>query len=202
MQLQIRKSDSRITGYCTEGSFIEDNEYWVLEVEEPPSDEEIYWMYYDNGNLRFDEELKKKEQQEAAEEEERQAQEVNFNEIIKVRTLAVMPDTEALNYKFLFNRWAADTKYNEGDRFTYNGKFYKVLQSHTSQSDWLPDTTPSLYVEIADPSIEWPDFVQPTGAHDSYNKGDKVTFNGNHYISLLDGNVWSPLDYPQGWEKQ
>lgn len=77
MQLQIRKSDNRITGYCIHGSFFEDNEYWVLEVDELPPDEEIYWMYYDNGNLRFDADLKAKEQREAAEEEKRQAQQIS-----------------------------------------------------------------------------------------------------------------------------
>ena len=49
---------------------------------------------------------------------------------------------------------------------------------------------------------EWPAWVQPTGAHDCYNTGDKVTYNGQHYVSKLDGNVWSPEAYPQGWEAQ
>lgn len=48
---------------------------------------------------------------------------------------------------------------------------------------------------------EWPEWVQPTGAHDAYSTGDKVTFNGKHYTSLIDGNVWSPDTYPAGWEE-
>ena len=44
-----------------------------------------------------------------------------------------------------------------------------------------------------------PDWVQPTGAHDAYNKGDKVRFEGSIYESLIDGNVWSPSVYPAGW---
>ena len=47
-----------------------------------------------------------------------------------------------------------------------------------------------------------PDFVQPTGAHDAYNKGDKVTFEGKHYISLMDGNVYSQAAYLAGWQEQ
>lgn len=50
-------------------------------------------------------------------------------------------------------------------------------------------------------SDEWPEFVQPTGAHDAYAAGAQVTWNGEHWRSLLDGNVWSPAAYPQGWEK-
>lgn len=47
---------------------------------------------------------------------------------------------------------------------------------------------------------EWPAWVQPTGAHDCYNTGDKVTYNGQHYVSKINGNVWSPDAYPAGWE--
>lgn len=49
---------------------------------------------------------------------------------------------------------------------------------------------------------EWPAWVQPTGAHDCYNTGDKVTYNGQHYVSKIDGNVWSPDAYPSGWMVQ
>ena len=48
--------------------------------------------------------------------------------------------------------------------------------------------------------MEWPEWVQPTGAHDAYQTGDKVTYNGQHYVSKIDGNVWSPDAYPPGWE--
>ena len=53
-----------------------------------------------------------------------------------------------------------------------------------------------------DPAEEWPAYVQPTGAHDAYKTGDKITFDGTHYICKMDGCVWSPADYPAGWEKQ
>lgn len=46
---------------------------------------------------------------------------------------------------------------------------------------------------------EWPEYVQPTGAHDAYNTGDKVTYQGQHYVCVMDGCVWDPLTYPQGW---
>ena len=48
---------------------------------------------------------------------------------------------------------------------------------------------------------EFQPFIQPTGAHDAYKKGDKVKFEQKHYISLIDANVWSPEDYPTGWEE-
>ena len=46
-----------------------------------------------------------------------------------------------------------------------------------------------------------PEWVQPTGAHDAYQTGDHVMFEGAEYKSLIDGNTWSPTAYPQGWEK-
>lgn len=52
------------------------------------------------------------------------------------------------------------------------------------------------------PSEEWPEFVQPTGAHDAYQVGDKGTFNGKRYVCKLANCVWSPDAYPAGWEAQ
>ena len=43
--------------------------------------------------------------------------------------------------------------------------------------------------------------VQPTGSHDAYNIGDMVIFEDKVYESVIDGNTWSPTDYPQGWLK-
>ena len=51
------------------------------------------------------------------------------------------------------------------------------------------------------PSETIPDFVQPTGAHDAYNKGDKVKFEGKVYESLIDANTYSPSAYPAGWKE-
>ena len=90
--------------------------------------------------------------------------------------------------------------YAVSDRAQYNGTLYKCIQAHTSQADWTPDKTPALFVVVS--LDECPEFVQPTGAHDAYNKGDKVTFEGKHYISLMDGNVYSPTAYPAGWQEQ
>ena len=62
-----------------------------------------------------------------------------------------------------------------------------------------PDPAPEPEPEEPEPT-DYPDFVQPTGAHDAYNTGDIVNYNGTLYKSLIDGNVWSPEAYPQGWE--
>ena len=53
--------------------------------------------------------------------------------------------------------------------------------------------------ELEEPADEWPEYKQPTGAHDAYHVGDKITYNGKHYTCVLDGCVWTPDAYPQGW---
>ena len=108
-------------------------------------------------------------------------------------------ETEELKKDWTFHLGEA---VKAGDEITYNGKVYVVLQDHVLQADWLPDQTPALYRLKADPGDEWPEFIQPTGAHDAYAKGAKVTYKGQHYISLIDNNSWSPEAYPQGWELQ
>lgn len=49
------------------------------------------------------------------------------------------------------------------------------------------------------PEEEWPEWKAPTGAHDAYKVGDKITFKGKHYICKMNGCVWSPEVYPDGW---
>lgn len=52
-----------------------------------------------------------------------------------------------------------------------------------------------------EPVEEYPLYKQPTGAHDAYNTGDKITYNNKKYVCKMDGCVWSPDTYPQGWEE-
>ncbi len=111
-----------------------------------------------------------------------------------------LTDEDALQAVELFPQWVVDHAYAVDERLQYNGVLYRVVQAHTSQADWTPDVTPALFVVVS--LDEWPEFVQPTGAHDAYKKGDKVTFEGKHYISLIDGNVYSPKAYPAGWQEQ
>lgn len=51
-----------------------------------------------------------------------------------------------------------------------------------------------------EPEVVYPEWVRPLGAHDCYNIGNIVNFNEKLYISKINNNVWSPIEYPQGWE--
>ncbi len=95
-----------------------------------------------------------------------------------------------------FPHWNGDgVQYLTGMLVQYDGKLYRVIQPHTSQPDWTPDKVPALFVRVS--VEEFPEWVQPTGAHDAYNKGDKVTHNGLRWVSAADSNVWEPGVY--GW---
>lgn len=111
-------------------------------------------------------------------------------------------DVTAGEHMDMFAEWSGEgVDYAVGNLRRYNGKLYKCISAHKSQADWTPDTAVSLWVQTADPAEEWPQWSQPVGAHDAYQKDDKVTYNGEHYQSLIDGNVWKPDEYPQGWQK-
>lgn len=114
----------------------------------------------------------------------------------------MLTDDQASDIPQIFPEWAVDTAYKAGDRRRYGEKLYKCLQDHTSQADWTPDAAPSLWVEIAKPG-EIPVWRQPTGAQDAYNTGDKVHYpdaDSPVYESTIDANVFSPADYPAGWQ--
>jgi len=45
-------------------------------------------------------------------------------------------------------QWEPQTPYNVGDVVKYQGVLYKVIQAHTSQSDWTPPIVPALFERL------------------------------------------------------
>lgn len=116
----------------------------------------------------------------------------------KIETAAsTMTDETALTAVELFPVWEAGKAYAVSDRVQHDGMLYKCVQAHTSQADWAPDATPALWVVVS--IDEYPEWVQPTGAHDAYNTGDKVSYNGKHYVCTIDANTYAPDVY--GWKE-
>ena len=114
-----------------------------------------------------------------------------------IEQLAVtLGDETALTGVELFPMWAIGRAYAAGDRVQHGGILYKCVQAHTSQADWTPDATQALWVVVS--IEEFPEWVQPTGAHDAYNIGDKCSYNGKHYICTSNANVYAPDVY--GWQ--
>lgn len=107
-----------------------------------------------------------------------------------------LTDEVALQSVEIFPRWEIGHEYVVGDRIRFAGELYRCLQAHKAQSDWAPDVAVSLWGPVR---IGIPDWVQPTGSTDSYNKGDKVKHNDKIWISDVDNNVWEPGIY--GWSE-
>lgn len=118
---------------------------------------------------------------------------------------ASLSDQQAMEVAAIYDPWVVDKFYSSGIFVTYgvNGvgdpQLYKVVQPHTAQFDWTPDVAKSLYVAIGLDEQGYPVWSQPTGAHDAYNVGDVVNYNGTLYESTIDGNVYAPDAYPAGW---
>lgn len=125
----------------------------------------------------------------------------------KIETLAIehLDDTEAAANAELFPVWSGDSKeYKQGDKVRFNDILYKVLQAHTSQPDWAPDTAHSLFAKVLIPDEHTIPVWEKPGAENAYKTGDKVHFpdvESPVYQSLIDNNVWSPTEYPQGWKQ-
>lgn len=114
-----------------------------------------------------------------------------------------LPDDLAVRFTNLYPTWRAGFSYKQGQVIKHGGELYKIAQDHTSQAQWIPGEvgTESLYTHITLTEDGYPVWQQPTGAHDAYNTGDIVQYNGELYKSLIDGNTYSPDAYPAGWEK-
>lgn len=117
-----------------------------------------------------------------------------------------LDEETAMEVATVYPTYQVGKAYKAGEYFTYDTnavgdpQLYKVVQDHTSQADWIPSVTFSLYKAIGLTDEGYPVWSQPTGAHDAYNKGDIVEYNGTLYKSTIDGNVYAPDAYPSGWE--
>ena len=133
--------------------------------------------------------------------EEVDAKEESLNKIGKIVANQVTDDVVALSIQEFYDIWAVDVLYPVGRYITHNDILYKVLIEHTSQADWTPDVSPSLFAKVLiDPTGETiPEWVQPDSTN-AYMTGDKVMYEGAVYESTIDNNIWSPVGYPAGWK--
>ena len=60
---------------------------------------------------------------------------------------------------------------------------------------------PSLWAKVLIPDENViPEWEQPDSTN-PYMIGDKVSFDGKVYESVIDNNIWSPAAYPAGWKE-
>lgn len=78
---------------------------------------------------------------------------VNAEKTVKdgIQTME-LTDEESLEVKEMYPEWESKMgqQVNVGEKYQYNGKFWKVLQQHTVQENWKPgEGTESLYAEVS-----------------------------------------------------
>ena len=118
---------------------------------------------------------------------------------VKMAETEQLDDATLTEHAEQFSEWAYPVAYAVKAICSYKGKLYRCVQAHSSQADWTPPATASLWKEIGDPTAEYPEWSQPLGAHDAYALGDKVAHSGKHWVSTAANNVWEPGVY--GWEE-
>ena len=118
---------------------------------------------------------------------------------------ASVDDSKAMEIAAVFPPWEPGRSYAIGERLIYgtnsvgDPQLYKVAQSHTSSAEWTPDAVAALYTPIGIGQSGYDQWVQPSGAHDAYVRGDIVEYHDRLYICVVDSTVYAPDVY--GWEE-
>ena len=120
----------------------------------------------------------------------------------RIKTLYAMGELTEEEMKQLLEQAQANAKPDDSyaplaERVKAIEEWETTVEEHLSKLESDSPTEPGEHEEPAD---EWPEYKQPTGAHDAYHVGDKITYNGKHYTCVMDGCVWTPDAYPQGWQ--
>lgn len=100
----------------------------------------------------------------------------------------------------LHERWLVNVEYRTGDVRQFADKLYRCNLNHTSQESWKPDVSPSLWTQIMyrDGIRIIPDVIEAT---QPFTKDERGWWKDDLYVSLIDANVYTPEQYPAGWQK-
>lgn len=119
----------------------------------------------------------------------------------RIKTMYTMGELSEDEMKQLLEQAQANAKPDDSyaplaDRVKDIEEWETTIEERLSKLETGSSTETS---EPEEPADEWPEYKQPIGAHDAYHVGDKITYNGKHYTCVMDGCVWNPDTYPQGW---
>ena len=120
------------------------------------------------------------------------------------------PDADGI-YPYVYNMGIYEGMLvRDDDGFVYRS--ITGTQERPTELLYHPKDVPALLVKVEEevpeepenpnpdepqPSEEYPEWVQPTGAHDAYAQGAKVSHNGKKWTNDIAANVWEPGVY--GW---
>lgn len=132
-----------------------------------------------------------------SEEEQREISAIVF---VKLAETGELDNITISEHPKLFIEWSENWTGSAGTIVSEGGKLYRSIHDilNTAQNT-RPSVTPSMWTPISDPTVEYPEWIQPIGSHDAYSLGDKVSHNEKHWESITNNNVWEPGVY--GWSE-
>ena len=111
-----------------------------------------------------------------------------------------LDDITISEHPTLFPTWTSEWTGKAGTIVSDGECLYRSIHDVTNVGqNTKPSETPSMWTRIADPTEEYPEWIQPIGSHDAYSTGAKVSHLDKKWISDVDGNVWQPSVY--GWSE-
>ena len=116
---------------------------------------------------------------------------------VKMAEKGEIDEITASEHMEMFLEWTTNVKYTTNTLLQYEGLLYRVIQEHTSQADWTPDTTPSLYKVLGIDENGIVFWSQPISQPDAFMLNDEVMHNDLIWVSDYDNNVWEPGVF--GW---
>ena len=119
-----------------------------------------------------------------------------------------LDDETAMEIADLYEAWEVNKLYPIGKIVKYGKnadgetQLYSVIQEHTSQEDWTPDVSASLFKAIGFTDSGISVWTQPLGADDAYHLGDVVSHKEQTWecteTDANGNNIWEPGVY--GWK--
>ena len=116
---------------------------------------------------------------------------------VKMAQESKIDDITISEYPDLFVEWDENWTGKAGTIVRDEGSLYRSIHNVETGQNTKPSQTPAMWTKIGDPTEEWPEWIQPIGAHDAYDNKAKVTHNGKQWTSDTESNVWEPGVY--GW---
>lgn len=89
----------------------------------------------------------------------------------------------------LYPSWAVGLTVAVGDRLQHGGKLYKVIQAHTTQADWTPDVTASLFEVIDVEHSGTAEDPIPWAVNMECFSGKYYTWEGVLYLCIRDSGI-------------
>lgn len=131
---------------------------------------------------------------------DKELSEVSSLVFVQMAQSGTLDDITISEHPSFFPTWSEKWTGKAGTILMDEGKLYRSIHDVTNVAqNTKPSETPSMWTAISDPTQEYPEWVQPIGAHDAYSSGDKASHNDKNWVSTVDGNVWEPGVY--GWEE-